>query len=114
MGSHLFSVAWTTAQALARITFEQTLQEAFGDRRYVARISEVSSSDSLEKLITIPGVVRRQPSQHLVHQSAQGVPVDGLAVTSLVQDLRSEVLGRTAHRLRREVVLDALLAQAEV
>ena len=58
-----------------------------GDRSDVGRVGELPPSDPLKELLSIPGVEGRQPCEHLVHQGAQGIPVHGLPVPSLVEDL---------------------------
>mmetsp|Transcript_51914 Transcript_51914/g.110318 ORF Transcript_51914/g.110318 Transcript_51914/m.110318 type:complete len:289 (-) Transcript_51914:16-882(-) len=114
MGLDIVTASRAATQPSVGVTLEEAHQEGLRDRCDVAWVGQVAPSDALEELSTVLSVVRRQASQHLVAQGADGVPVDTSAVALLVNDFWSQVLGCSAHGLGRDVVHDAFLAQTEV
>eukprot|EP00445_Apocalathium_hangoei_P044165 CAMPEP_0203985106 /NCGR_PEP_ID=MMETSP0360-20130528/5105_1 /ASSEMBLY_ACC=CAM_ASM_000342 /TAXON_ID=268821 /ORGANISM="Scrippsiella Hangoei, Strain SHTV-5" /LENGTH=357 /DNA_ID=CAMNT_0050924347 /DNA_START=244 /DNA_END=1313 /DNA_ORIENTATION=+ len=111
---HVVAASRAAPQALLGVALEQAREEGLGDRRDVAGVGQVTRADALEKLHAVLGVEGREAGEHLVGEGADGVPIDAPAVALLVDDLGCQVLGRPAHRLRRDVVHDALLAETEV
>mmetsp|Transcript_58483 Transcript_58483/g.163922 ORF Transcript_58483/g.163922 Transcript_58483/m.163922 type:complete len:330 (+) Transcript_58483:68-1057(+) len=114
MRLHFLSVGRPTAQALLWVPVQQPLQEVLADRRNVAGVGQLPLLDALEELLAIAGVEGRQAREHLVGEGADRVPIDGSSVPLPVHDLGRQVLGRAAHGLRRDVVLDPFLAQPEI
>ena len=82
-------------------------------RRHELALRDGRREDSMVHQLAIGVVERRQPIDHLVDQDPQRPPVHALAVGHLPQDLGSQVLRRSAERLRR-VSLHVLLGETEV
>lgn len=86
------------AVALRQVHLQQVPQQVLQVGPEVGREADLARNDLLVDLNRLVGEERRVPGGHLVHQHTQRPPVDGFVVTLTEDDLRGEVLGRTAQR----------------
>jgi hypothetical protein len=77
-------------------------------------VQDVIVQDGLEQIILIICLKRRLARHHLVHKHTQRPPVHRRIVLQFLQNLRSNVVGGTAERLRCLARHHALLAHAKV
>lgn len=107
---YFFSVSRSGAEACHGILVEQLGANVLGIFAQEWKIKlGLAVLNVPEQLLLILAVEGRLAAQHLIDDASEGPPVRSLAVALVEEDLRRQVLGRSADTLRVIVPLNVLL-----
>jgi len=110
----LAAVSRHAAQPPVRVLRHERLQDRDGVLGQPHRIQHLVVQDRLEQVVLIVGLEGRLASHHLIHEHAQGPPVNAEAVIQLLKDLWGNIVGRAAEGRCQTALEHALLAHAEI